>query len=110
MYPYHVFDLEPAGTFGTYPICYRQVSGGYIQPEPAMYSRCFHWFPGPLAPSAIKARAMSFVKMEELAERKARADVYVGSIGIIGSDPIKEPNRTPTSVLEGGPPAIKKYN
>ena len=34
-----------------YPICYRQVSGGYLQPEPTMYSRCFHWFPGPLAPS-----------------------------------------------------------
>ena len=51
MYPHHVFDLEPAGTFGMYPICYWWVSGGYIQPEPAMYSRCFHWFPGPLAPS-----------------------------------------------------------
>ena len=51
MYPYHVFDLEPAGTFGMYPICYRWVSGGYIQPEPAMYSRCFRWFPGPLTPS-----------------------------------------------------------
>ena len=36
-----------------YPICYRWVSGGYIQPEPAMYSRCFRWFPGPLAPSVI---------------------------------------------------------
>ena len=34
-----------------YPICYRRVSGGYLQPEPAMYSRCFRWFPGPLAPS-----------------------------------------------------------
>ena len=52
MYPHHVFDLEPAGTFGMYPICYWQVSGGYLQPEPAMYSRCFCWFPGPLAPSA----------------------------------------------------------
>ena len=51
MYPYHVFNLEPAGTFGMYPICYRWVSGGYIQPEPAMYSRCFRWFLGPLAPS-----------------------------------------------------------
>ena len=51
MYPYHVFDLEPAGTFGMYPICYWRVSGGYIQPEPAMYSRCFRWFPGPLTPS-----------------------------------------------------------
>ena len=48
--------------------------------------------------------------MEELAERKARADVYVGSIGIIGSDPNTEPNRTPTSVPEGGSPAIEKYN
>ena len=51
MYPYHVFNLEPAGTFGMYPICYWWVSGGYIQPEPAMYSRCFRWFLGPLAPS-----------------------------------------------------------
>ena len=34
-----------------YPICYRWVSGRYFQPEPAIYSRCFHWFPGPLAPS-----------------------------------------------------------
>ena len=34
-----------------YPICYWQVSGRYFQPEPAMYSRCFYWFPGPLAPS-----------------------------------------------------------
>ena len=53
MYPHHVFDLEPIGTFGMYPICYQWVSGRYFQPEPAMYSRCFHWFPGPLAPSAI---------------------------------------------------------
>ena len=51
MYPHHVFDLEPAGTFGMYLICYRRVSGRYFQPEPAMYSRCFCWFPGPLAPS-----------------------------------------------------------
>ena len=51
MYPHHVFDLEPAGTFRMYPICYRWVSGRYFQPEPAMYSRCFRWFPGPLAPS-----------------------------------------------------------
>ena len=34
-----------------YPICYRRVSGRYFQPEPAMYSRCFCRFPGPLAPS-----------------------------------------------------------
>ena len=53
MYPHHVFDLEPAGTFGIYPICYQRVSGRYFQPEPAMYSRCFHWFPGPLTPSEI---------------------------------------------------------
>ena len=53
MCPHHMFDLEPAGTFGMYPICYQWVSGGYIQPEPAMYSRCFHWFPGPLAPSVF---------------------------------------------------------
>ena len=52
MYPHHVFNLEPAGTFGMYPICYWWVSGRYFQPEPAMYSRCFRWFPGPLAPSA----------------------------------------------------------
>ena len=38
-----------------YPICYRQVSGRYFQPEPAMYSRCFCWFPGPLAPSVYQA-------------------------------------------------------
>ena len=57
MYPYHVFDLEPAGTFGMYPICYWWVSGGYIQPEPAMYSRCFCWFPGPLTPSVFACRA-----------------------------------------------------
>ena len=56
MYPHHVFDLEPAGTFGMYPICYWWVSGGYLQPEPAMYSRCFHWFPGPLAPSGFKLK------------------------------------------------------
>ena len=51
MYPHHVFNLEPAGIFGMYPICYWWVSGRYFQPEPAMYSRCFHWFPGPLTPS-----------------------------------------------------------
>ena len=51
MYPHYVFDLKSAGTFGMYPICYWWVSGRYFQPEPAMYSRCFHWFPGPLAPS-----------------------------------------------------------
>ena len=58
MYPHHVFDLEPAGTFGMYPICYQWVSGRYFQPEPAMYSRCFHRFPGPLAPS-VKRRISS---------------------------------------------------
>ena len=58
MYPHHVFDLEPAGTFGMYPICYRQVSGRYFQPEPAMYSRCFCWFPGLLTPS-VKRRMSS---------------------------------------------------
>ena len=41
------------GTFRIYPICYQQVSGGYLQPEPTMYSRCFCWFPGPLAPSVV---------------------------------------------------------
>ena len=59
MYPYHVFDLEPAGTFRMHPICYRRVSGRYIQPEPAMYSKCFHWFPGPLAPSVTSTAAES---------------------------------------------------
>ena len=53
MYPHHVFNLEPAGTFRMYPICYQWVSGGYLQPEPVMYSRCFYWFPGPLAPSVM---------------------------------------------------------
>ena len=38
-----------------YPICYWWVSGRYLQPEPTMYSRCFCWFPGPLAPS-VKSR------------------------------------------------------
>ena len=38
-----------------YPICYRWVSGRYFQPEPAMYSRCFCWFSGPLAPSDISS-------------------------------------------------------
>ena len=56
MYPHHVFNLEPAGTSGMYPICYWQVSGRYFQPEPAMYSRCFCWFPGPLAPSGTSCR------------------------------------------------------
>ena len=51
MHPHHVFNLEPAGTFRMYPICYQWVSGRYFQPETAMYSRCFCWFPGPLAPS-----------------------------------------------------------
>ena len=36
-----------------YPICYQWVSGRYFQPEPAMYSRCFCRFPGPLAPSDV---------------------------------------------------------
>ena len=61
MYPHHVFDLEPVGTFGMYPICYWRVSGRYFQPEPAMYSRCFHWFPGPLAPS-VEARIEAFLE------------------------------------------------
>ena len=62
MYPHHVFDLEPAGTFGMYPICYQRVSGRYFQPEPAMYSRCFHWFPGPLAPSVMSPRSQPVVR------------------------------------------------
>ena len=47
-----------------YPICYRRVSSRYFQPEPAMYSRCFHWFPGPLTPSdkaCITARHAGFL-------------------------------------------------
>ena len=95
MYPHHVFDLEPAGTFEMYPICYWQVSGRYFQPEPAMYSRCFRWFPGPLTPSgrcfncqetghkqqncpklslmkppkqSIKAGAVQYMKLEKLAD------------------------------------------
>ena len=63
MYPHHVFDLEPAGTFRMYPICYRWVSGRYFQPEPAMYSRCFHWFPGPLAPSVKECGSVSAAKL-----------------------------------------------
>ena len=39
-----------------YPICYRRVSGVYIQPEPAMYSRCFVGFQAPSPP--VKALAM----------------------------------------------------
>ena len=38
-----------------YQICYWRVSGRYFQPEPAMYSTCFYWFPGPLTPSEIQA-------------------------------------------------------
>ena len=71
MYPHHVFNLEPAGTFGMYPICYRWVSGRYFQPEPAMYSRCFCWFPGPLAPS-VK------LTTEEALEISARRESGVG--------------------------------
>ena len=66
MYPHHVFDLEPVGTFGMYPICYWQVSGRYFQPEPAMYSRCFCWFPGPLTPSERKFPTLSTKDDEEL--------------------------------------------
>ena len=57
-----MFNLEPAGTFGMYPICYQWVSGRYFQPEPAMYSRCFCWFPGPLAPSDNKEALFIFVR------------------------------------------------
>ena len=69
MYPHHVFDLEPAGTFGMYPICYWWVSGRYFQPEPAMYSRCFHWFPGPLAPSEKRMDWTSWGGMGEISRR-----------------------------------------
>ena len=72
MYPHHVFDLEPAGTFGMYPICYWQVSGRYFQPEPAMYSRCFHWFLGPLTPSVRggKAPALAHPNVVDLVPRE----------------------------------------
>ena len=51
MFPWVPGRTHNLGTFGMYPICYWQVSGRYLQPEPTMYSRCFYWFPGPLAPS-----------------------------------------------------------
>ena len=49
--PGQTHDLD---TFGMYPICYQRVSGRYFQPEPTMYSRCFCWFPSPLAPSVLR--------------------------------------------------------
>ena len=52
-----------------YPICYRRVSGRYFQPEPAMYSRCFRWFPGPLTPSVTD------LKKEVTKQQKEMADV-----------------------------------
>ena len=58
-----------------YPICYRWVSGGYLQPEPTMYSRCFHWFPGPLAPSVMVNEVVDVAEEIELdgaATSKAR--------------------------------------
>ena len=51
MFPWVPGQTHGLGTFGMYPICYWWVSGRYLQPEPTMYSRCFHWFLGPLAPS-----------------------------------------------------------
>ena len=51
MFPLVPGQTHGVGMFGIYPICYWWVSGGYLQPEPTMYSRCFHWFPGPLTPS-----------------------------------------------------------
>ena len=87
MYPHHVFDLEPAGTFGMYPICYWWVSGGYIQPEPAIYSRCFHWFPGPLAPSVARSedavRCMEAVGRGDLAAVVARNLLMTRSLRVV---------------------------
>ena len=71
MYPHHVFNLEPAGTFGMYPICYQQVSGRYFQPEPAMYSKCFHWFLGPLTPCVCKRHNIPDTKAATWATRYA---------------------------------------
>ena len=34
---------------------YKNDDSGYLQPEPTMYSRCFCWFPGPLAPSVTNS-------------------------------------------------------
>jgi hypothetical protein len=39
---------------------------------------------------AIKAGAISFTKMEELADRKEKADIYVGNVSIEETDPIAE--------------------
>ena len=55
-----------------YPICYRWVSGRYFQPEPAMYSRCFRWFPGPLAPSETEQLGQIKALEEELRSSKAK--------------------------------------
>jgi hypothetical protein len=38
----------------------------------------------------IKAGAISFAKMEELADRKEKADIYIGNISIEETDPIAE--------------------
>lgn len=55
----------------------------------------------------VKARSISFVKMEQLAKRK-EVDLYVRSLGVIAADPIAEelrkferlgPDKTPASVL-----------
>ena len=64
-----------------YPICYQWVSGRYLQPEPTMYSRCFCWFPGPLAPSVCGLSSnMSVVFLWAQCQRKQQhilsADVY----------------------------------
>ena len=80
MYPHHVFNLEPAGTFGMYPICYQQVSGRYFQPEPAMYSRCFHWFSGPLAPSVEEELQSSRAKMTELEQKMMEQDRVIAQL------------------------------
>ena len=73
-----VFDLEPAGTFGMYPICHRRVSGRYFQPEPAMYSRYFCWFPGSLAPSASVDRMSHPLNNNRVMANEA-ADVAEGT-------------------------------
>ena len=74
MYPHHVFNLEPAGTFGMYPICYRRVGGRYFQPEPAIYSRCFRWFPGPLAPSESMPYVGNFLVVKRIVASRIYAE------------------------------------
>ena len=64
MFPWVPGQTHDLGTFGMYPICYQWVSGRYLQPEPTMYSRCFHWFPGPLTPSDKDSDANTLIEQE----------------------------------------------